>query len=147
MLCCRDRWSVGWELYLADEKAHLGFRGCPGGLSGQRSSHCPHSPTLQAPELALHFLLTSRLHSSCSLCLECLFLTVLPGKLLPILINSCLFHEAFPEPARRAYHPPRNSLKLWPLFLITSCLAYLQPVDLEDRALAWVPLLTYLAGP
>lgn len=113
MLCCRDRWSVGGKLYSAVMNAHLGFRGCMGGLSGQSSSHCcPPSPTLQAPEVALHFLPTSRasfkmfplprMSSSNSSARQT------PPRPHSPLINSSLFHEAFVEPARKAYLPPET---------------------------------------
>ena len=83
---CRDRWSVGVKLYLADMRTHLGCGGCLGGQeNGQSFFHCgPHTPVLQASECVQHFLDPPLP--------ECPPPTALPGKL--ILINHHLFSEA-----------------------------------------------------
>lgn len=80
------------------------------------------SPALWAPELVLNFLPTSR--------------PSLPPQLL--LLNCCLFQEAFLRPIRNAYLTPETLGRFHSSCLITSCLTHLQPPGRALSLTYWV---------
>lgn len=134
------------KLYLADVKAHVEAAWVPEGVG-----RAPPTAALTLPRSRpLNMPCTSYpppgLLFSCSPSLECSPPGALPGKLL-ILINCCLFHEAFLGLIRNPYLVLETPWRFDPSSLITSCLVHLQPVYLEDRAQARGPLPTHLAGP
>lgn len=128
-LCCVAETGGVWvvKLYLAGTNAHLGCWQLLWWL-GRLGTVPPPSTTLTFPHGVPEQVLQVPI-SSPHLQLKLFPLqgmssaTALPGRFLPLLINSYFFHEAFQTPARHDGFPrKRFPLGLDPSSLSTSCL-------------------------